>query len=84
MTTNLGEIITMLSAVPIGFLLGYNIGTVNKTIKDLSPDPFRYNEYEKFLKNKRKDSTKDLFEYYAGMPGRFIAYKILGDPKNWE
>jgi len=50
----------------------------------LSKDPFKSEEYENFLKNKREDSFKNFFNYYVGMPGRYFAYKYFDNPKNWK
>lgn len=78
------EIICNTTLPPIGFIVGYNIGTFEKTLRKLSEDPFRREEYEKFLKNKKNNSTRDFVEYYFGMPGRFFAYRYMDNPKNWK
>ncbi len=65
------------------FTVGYNTGVYRRTIRELADDPFRYKEYEQFMKEKKFDSRKDFFEYYLGMPGRHFAYRYLGNPKNW-
>lgn len=70
--------------MPVGFMAGYNLAVAEKTIKKLSSDPFRYSEYEEYLKNKRNDSKQDFFEYYAGKPGRLLAYKFMDNSKNWK
>jgi len=76
----IGGVLTPLTA----FVVGFNIGRFNYTITKLSKDPFKSEEYENFLKNKREDSFKNFFNYYVGMPGRYFAYKYFDNPKNWK
>ncbi|MFH1503599.1 MAG: hypothetical protein ABIE36_02995 [Candidatus Diapherotrites archaeon] len=64
--------------------VGFNIGSFDKTIGMLSKDPLRYDQYEESMKNKKNNSTKDFLDYYVGMPGRFVAYKIFDNPNVWK
>lgn len=67
-----------------GLGAGINIGSFEKTIKRLSKNPFNYDQYEKSIKNKKANGPMEFLDYYVGMPGRFLVYRIFDNPNNWE
>jgi hypothetical protein len=63
---------------------GFNIGSFQKTIRMLSKDPLRYDQYEESI-NKAKDrGPMEFLDYYVGKPGRLLAYKIFDNPNSWK
>lgn len=67
-----------------GFGIGFNIGSFEKALKKLSKDPLRDDKYEELIKNRKDNGPMEFLDYYIGMPGRFLAYKIYDNPNFWE
>lgn len=64
--------------------VGINVGSFQKTIRMLSKDPLRYDQYEESIKHKKNTGPMEFLDYYVGMPGRIFAYKIFDNPNFWQ
>jgi hypothetical protein len=78
------SIIAGLVNISLGVGVGINVGSFQKTIRKLSKDPLRHDLYEESLKNVKNIGPMEFLDYYIGMPGRHLAYKIFDNPNFWQ
>jgi hypothetical protein len=55
-------------------VVGVTIGVYVKTLANMDKLPQDIESNEKHFKEHRFDSARNFLEYYAGKPGRFLAY----------